>query len=552
MTRWWLSWPRSAKPVPTPKELLRDPLWRLKNLYSCREEGTGRAIPLILRPEQELLVHHLIERPSVPIYVIKSRRLGISTLVDTFQADQSIFSSGFRGLIVDQKQADATKKMVEIVRFAVDNVAPAILAGLVIDKRNDSELRLRHKDEPESADSVIYATTGGRGGDCSMLHVSEWGPIAATDPVRSREIRTGTFPSARLGRRVVETTWYGGKSGDLWDLVKPILDGNPNAEGVVYFFPWHADPQAIKLEGQLNDEIEDYFRELGAKLGKSFSTPQKFWYAAKQVEQGMWVRREYPSILDEALSVPMAGTIYGEQIDELRAKKRISDFPADESVQAFTFWDIGLSDFGCVWLVQLVGRDILLLDYYSNEGVPAATYAAQIVTWEQKHKIKVGMNYLPHDANTRERSSGTTYAEALRTAGLKHMRVVPRTSDVWLGINELRTLLPRCYIHSVNCAATGLVAGRTIPSGLDCLEYYHKKVESVSGAIYEHPVHDHYSNGADALRTFSEAHRLGMIEGTSYTATQTERAQVKVLRGAGPESYSVKGANPYVRQLARR
>lgn len=531
---------------------LRDPLWRMRNLYSCREEGTGRSIPLILRDEQEILIKHLIEKPHVPAYVIKSRRLGISTLVDTFQADQAIFSSGFRGLIIDQTQSDATKKMVEIVRFAVDNVAPPILAGLTFDKRNDSELRLRHADEPESADSVIYATTGGRGGDCSMLHVSEWGPISATDPVRSREIRTGAFPAARLGRRVVETTWYGGKFGDLWELVKPIMDGNANAEGIVYFFPWHSDPQAMRIEGEITPEIEEYFRELTIKVQRQFTRGQKLWYAAKRLEQGMWVKREYPSTLDEALSVPMAGTIYGEQVDDLRAKKRICPFPSDESIQGYTFWDIGLSDFGCVWLIQLVGRDVLLLDYYSKEGVPAANYAGQMLEWERKHKIKIAGNFLPHDANTRERSSGKTYAEALITAGLTNLRIVPRTPDIWLGINELRTLMPRMFIHSVNCETSAHAAGRTIPSGLECLEFYHKKVETISGAVFEHPVHDLYSNGADALRTFSEAYRLGMLEGTSFSAQETRQQTAKVLRGPGPDSYSVRGANQLMRSRALR
>lgn len=521
-------------------------------MYSCREEGTGRAIPLQLRDEQTMVVDHLVDSPSVPLYIIKSRRLGISTLVDTFQADQAVFSSGFRGIIIDKTQADATKKMVEIVRFAIDNLSERIRNGLYYDKRNDSELRVRHIGESESNDSVIYATTGGRGGDCSMLHVSEWGPIAATDPKRSREIRTGTFPAARLGIRVAETTWYGGKFGDLWELVKPILDGNPNAEGKVLFFPWHSDPQAIRLDGELTPEIEEYFRELTLKISKTFSREQKLWYAAKKLEQGMWVKREYPSTMDEALSVPMAGTIYGEQMDQLRQKKRIVPFEAEISVPAYTFWDIGLSDFGCKWLIQFVGRDILLLDYYSNEGVPAATYAGQNLDWERKHKVKIHGNFLPHDAFTRERSSGKTYADSLTDAGLTNIRKVIRTPDVWLGINEVRSLFNRFMIHSINCAVSSLVGERSIPSGIECLDLYHKRVETVSGAIFEHPVHDIYSNGADALRTMGEAYRLGMLEGTSSTALETKQTQSRVLRGPGPDSYSVRGASPFRQQQALR
>lgn len=492
-------------------------LWRLQNLYSCREEGTGRALPFRLRAEQALLAKHFIEQPLVPAYIIKSRRLGISTFVDTYQADSAVFSQGWRGLIIDQKQDDATKKMVEIVRFAVDSLPTEILNTIIQTKRNDSELRLRMVGEPESRDSVIFATTGGRGGDCSMLHVSEWGPIAALDPKRSQEIRTGTFPAARLGRRVVETTWYGGKSGELWDLVKPIMDGNPNAEGVIYFFPWHTDPQAIRFSGEVTADIEDYFKTLAGKVGKTFSQEQKKWYAAKKVEQGMWIKREYPSTLDEALSVPMAGTIYGEEIDALREQKRICEFKSETRFPAYTFWDIGLSDYGAIWLVQFVGRDTLILEFFSDCGAVAADYANWCRDMEIKHNVSIRKHYLPHDADQRAKGTGKPYTHDLAVAGIRRQDivVVPRTPDRWIGINHLKTMLPKCFIHSVDCAKANEKEGLTVPSGIDCLEYYHKRVQTTDGMIYEEPVHDIYSNGADALRTMAEADRQGMIEGTS-------------------------------------
>lgn len=526
-------------------------MWRLSNLYSCRLEGVGTAIPFKPRPEQTVLLTHLISKPHVPVYVIKSRRLGVSTAIDTFQADQAVFREGWRGFIIDQTQDDATKKMVEIVRFAVDSLPSEILSRFTFDKRNDSELRLRRTGREESKDSVIFATVGGRGGDCSMLHVSEWGPISATDPVRSNEIRTGAFPAARRGRRVVETTWYGGKSGDLWELVKPIMDQDPNAEGIIYFFPWHSDPQAIRFEGQIGPELEDYFKTLAGRVGKTFSREQKLWYASKRLEQGMFVKREYPSTLDEALSVPMAGTIYGDLIDQLREKRHISDFPAEPDFPAFTFWDIGMSDCGCVWLVQFVGRDILLLDYVSRTGKNVAFYVGWIRAKEREHKISVQQNFMPHDADHRSKGTGRTYVQDATDAGLTHIRVVHVTPDIWLGINELRGLLPRCFIHSINCTQVHSDHDDTIPSGLDCLENYHKKEETSGGIIREEPVHDMYCHGADALRTMSEAHRLGMIPGTSLTAKENRSIPNKVLRGPGPQSYSIKQGKPFKANVLR-
>ena len=42
-----------------------------------------------------------------------------------------------------------------------------------------------------------------------------------------------------------------------------------------------------------------------------------------------------------------------------------------------------------------------------------------------------------------------------------------------------------------------------MPSGLDCLDFYTKKEEATTGLIKDVPVHNQYSHGADALRTFA-------------------------------------------------
>lgn len=525
---------------------LEDQRWRMRSLYDCREEGTGRAQPFNLRAEQEILLTHFIEQPLVPAYVIKSRRLGISTFVDTFMADCAAFRQAFHGFLIDQKQEDASRKMVEIVRFALDSLPPEVMKDFIMPKRNDSELRLRMRNEDESHDSVIYATVGGRGGDCSMLHVSEWGPIAATDPERSAEIRSGAFPAARRALRVVETTWYGGKAGDLYELVQPILDGNPNAEGIIYFFPWHGDPQAVKVTGELTKETEDYFRELTQKLGKQFTREQKLWYTAKLLEQGRNMQREFPSTITEAMSVPVPGAIYSVEMGELREGKRMTVFPSDPTCPAYSFWDIGVSDYGCIWLVQFVGRDILVLDYYSNEGQGAAHYVAWLRSKERGHNVSVRTNYLPHDADKRAPGTARTFRADLVTAGIpdSQIRVVPRTPDIWLGINSVRGLLKRMWIHSVNCARElKTELGSTIPSGIQCLDFYRKKVTQSTGGggIFEDPVHDIYSNGSDAIRTMGEAWRQGMLEGSSSSAKENRSRPVTVLRGPGPDSYSQSG-----------
>lgn len=474
---------------------LTDPMWRLRNLYCCRREGKGDAVPFTPRQEQEIIFTHLIENPNVPAYIIKSRRLGLSTGINTFQVDSATFTSGWRGILIDLKQADATKKMVEQIRFAFDSLPSSILAQVNVDKRNDSELRIRMGDEGENQDSVIFATTSGRGGDCSMLHVSEWGPIAAADAARSHEIRTGAYPAARMGIRVVETTWMGGKGGDLWEMIYPILQQDPNAEGVVYFFPWHDDPQAFKTDGLVTKEVEEYFKSLTDKLGKKFSREQKLWWAAKKLEQNIFMSREYPSTLDEAFSAPVEGSIYGKRMDEARAEGRIREFPWDRSIPVHTFWDLGSPTNTRTIYVQFIGREIHIIDHDTGLDLEPAERVAHI----RGKGYPLGNHYLPHDANTKQ-YNGKTFASQLEDAGLANIEVVPRTGDIWVGINSVNAMLPRTMFHAKKCES--LIAS---------LDAYHTKRNNKDGFQTNDPEHDWSSHDADAMRQVAEAMDHGMV-----------------------------------------
>lgn len=475
---------------------LLDCRWRLRNLYQCRREGVGTPLPFRPRAEQEAVIDHLEASPEVPAYIIKSRRLGMSTCLGTYQADKAYFQSGWRSILIDQKQDDATKKMVEIIRFAIDKMDPMFLDAIRFDKRNDGELRFRVKSEEESEDSAIFATTGGRGGDCNLLHVSEWGPIAAQDAKRSKEIRTGAFPAARLGRRIVETTWMGGKGGDLWELIEPILKSDPNAEGRIFFFPWHGDPAAVKFQGALTGEAEDYFKSLGDRLGKAFTREQKLWWISKKLEQGIFMSREYPSTLDEAFSAPVEGAIYAAQMDRARAEGRVKDFPWERGVPVHTLWDLGAPQNTRTIYFQMVGREIHLIDYDADLDLDPAMRVAHI----KGKGYPLGYHFLPHDAKAREKS-GDNFEQQLEKAGLHNIRVIPRCIEVWTGINKTRELMPRMLFHATRC-------GRLV----DACDAYRMRPSSIDGHLTDVPVHDWSSHGCDALRQLGEGMAAGLIK----------------------------------------
>ena len=230
----------------------------------------------------------------------------------------------------------------------------------------------------------------------------------------------------------------------------------------------------------------------------------------------------------------IAGSIYGRWMSDMRSSNRIRNISADNEAPMYTFWDLGHSDYTAIWLIQLVGRDILILDYYCNQGQLASHYADRMVMWTVKWGKPIAINFLPHDAS-RVASGGATWEENLHAGGLLTTDVVERIDDEWIGINYLRALLPRCYIHQGNC---GMVQGGdlNLPSGIDCLDYFHGQEVTSKGVIRDKTVHDHHSHGAAALRLFAEAEHGGMIPGT----TKRDRRPPEVIKGRSGADYGRK------------
>jgi hypothetical protein len=179
----------------------------------------------------------------------------------------------------------------------------------------------------------------------------------------------------------------------------------------------------------------------------------------------------------------MANAVYGAEMDKVRRDGRLRPMAFDRSCPIDTFWDIGFSDYTTVWLVQFSGRDIVLLGYLCYSGQPASWGAAKVREWEHEYESPVRCNYLPHDADKHDPGSGKTYRDHLKEAGMDRIKVVPRTPDEWVGINVARTLFPRFYINSTKCCAPWTMGEMEMPSGVDCLDYFHKKEDATSGFI---------------------------------------------------------------------
>lgn len=318
---------------------------------------------------------------------------------------------------------------------------------------------------------------------------------------------------------------------EVWtDLLRPALSDR------LGWCVWIGTPKGRNAFFRLYDKAcsdPDYFTMILPASVSGIIAQSELDSARKAMGQSSY-EREFECSFNAAIP----GSIYGDLIATLRKEGRIKDFAHNPEFPFFTSWDVGDSDYCVPNLMQMEGRDINLIDTYSGTGHGPGHYAEQCRKWEQRYDMVIGCHYLPHDAENI--THGSSWKIDLEAAGLRSIKIVPRTPDVWRGIHHLRSLLPRFFIHKTNCSKQHGTEERGImPSILDCLEFYAKHEVEENHTIKEEPIHNEFSHGADSLRTFSEAHRLGMVDGTSLVAKESRRGgpRINVLRGPSPSSY---------------
>jgi hypothetical protein len=201
-------------------------------------------------------------------------------------------------------------------------------------------------------------------------------------------------------------------------------------------------------------------------------------------------RQEFECSFDAAVE----GSYYGQILNELEDKKHMQEIPWEELSRTFTAWDLGMGDSTSIWVAQLVGTEIRLIDYYENHGVGLDHY----VKWIKDNDYTKADHILPHDVRVRELGTGKSRLEMLEEAGLQ-VKIAPRMS-LDDGIQAVRRILPRCWFNVPK-----------VQNGLNCLRNYRRDYDEKRKIFYERPLHDWSSHGSDSFRYLA----LGLDEGHS-------------------------------------
>ena len=328
---------------------------------------------------------------------------------------------------------------------------------------------------------VKYTTPLGGTNNISELRVDFWG--------RRIQLYGSDNPDSLRGQFFdgVIIDEVGDQNPKIWtDIVRPALT---DRKGWCLFI---GTPKGHNHFKELRDraKTEDGWGLLEFKASETGVVDDTELKAAKNEMGEDKYRQEFECSFDAAVE----GSYFGQILNELEDKKHMQEIPREELSRTFTAWDLGMGDSTSIWVAQLVGTEVRLLDYYENHGVGLDHY----VKWIKDNDYAKAEHILPHDVRVRELGTGKSRMEMLEESGLE-VKIAPRMG-LDDGIQAVRRLLPRCWFNVPQ-----------VQIGLNCLRNYRRDYDEKRKIFYERPLHDWSSHGSDSFRYLA----LGLDEGHS-------------------------------------
>jgi len=206
---------------------------------------------------------------------------------------------------------------------------------------------------------------------------------------------------------------------------------------------------------------------------------------------------QYAHIWEGDFVTVAEGAYFARQLVEAREDNRIGRVNPDPLMTLRAVWDIGgtgqKADATAIWIVQYIGAEVRLLDYYEAVGQPLATH----INWLRDNGYGKAQCILPHDGAAHEKVFDATYEGALRSAGFE-VRVIPNqgAGAAMRRIEAARRLFPQMIFDETRCQ-----------SGIEAIGWYHEKRDEARGMGLG-PNHDWSSHGADAFGLVAVARAL--------------------------------------------
>lgn len=191
---------------------------------------------------------------------------------------------------------------------------------------------------------------------------------------------------------------------------------------------------------------------------------------------------DYENIWEGQPRTTLADAILSEEMKAVQRENRITRVPYASESAVNTYWDLGFGNHTSIWCAQRVGLEWRILAFIQDSN----KYLPYYVTELGKLPYVWGTDFLPHDA--RNNTLGAESIEKQMKALKREVEVLPATDDVTVAINAARAVLPFCYFDREKTA-----------DGVQCLRHWRWKKNNDGIVIRREPMHDGYSDGADAF-----------------------------------------------------
>jgi len=196
----------------------------------------------------------------------------------------------------------------------------------------------------------------------------------------------------------------------------------------------------------------------------------------------------YSHVWEGEYATVLEGAYYAKHLSEASLEGRIGFFGKDPLVKTHAVWDIGgtskKSDATAIWIVQYIGEEIRLIDYYEAVGQPFESH----VHWLRKRGYEDALMVLPHDGRKHDMVYKVTPEGFLHDAGFTVQSIPNQGAGAVLQrVEAARRMFSSCRFHDENTKG-----------GREALGWYHEKRDEARG-LGLGPEHDWASHGADAF-----------------------------------------------------
>jgi phage terminase large subunit len=193
---------------------------------------------------------------------------------------------------------------------------------------------------------------------------------------------------------------------------------------------------------------------------------------------------QYDHIWEGGYATALSGAYFARCLVDAAHQGRIGNVARDPLMPVKAVWDIGVRDATAIWVVQFIGREIRVLDYYEAVGQPLGTH----LEWLRMNGYGAAECILPHDGAQADAYTATRFEDHIRAAGF-NVRTVPNQGKgaAMKRIEAARRLFPRVWFNRA-----------TTEAGRDALGWYHEKQDEKRNFGLG-PEHDWSSHGSDAF-----------------------------------------------------